>query len=390
MPKNYPPLLKITLVLLFLTLLIYGLIASRNFLYPLFFAILIAYLLYPLANFLEKHKTSRILANIISIIFAIIVIGGGFFFLYKQLEVFVQDFPALKNQALENLNLIEGFIEENFEVSSAEQRHWIEKQIDGFFQSGSELFGSAFTATTGTVTRIALIPVFVFFMLYYRNKFKMFILMIVPDEKHEKTENILNDVSYVTERYMSGVVVVVMILCVLNSVGLLIVGVRYAILFGIISALFNFIPYFGTLIGGLVPLLYSLLLSPEPEKAVGVAIYFIIIQFIENNILTPNITGGNVQLNPFMTILSIILGGLVWGLPGMFLIVPFIAMFKIFCEYFDHLKPVAFLLGTEGTEEHALTAKKLKKLFSWKNHNKQALGKEKSLKIDKSRDRTRL
>jgi predicted PurR-regulated permease PerM len=363
MYKDQSIILKITIVLLFITLFLFGLIHSRNFVYPILMAMLISYLLYPLATFLEKHKFPRILANLLSIIFGIILIGGGIYFMYTQISIFVQDLPALRKQAVENISQLERFIEVRTGISTAAQQQWIEARINEIFESGSQLFGTMFTATTGTIARIGLMPVYVFFMLYYRDKFKKFILLVVPDEKHEKTENILDDVSYVTEKYMSGVFAVVLILCVLNSIGLLIVGINYAILFGIISALFNFIPYFGTLIGGIIPLAYTLLLSPYPEKVVGVIIYFAIIQFTENNILTPNITGGNVQLNPFITILSIILGGMLWGLPGMFLIVPFLAMFKIFCGYIEPLQPYSFLLGNEGAEEHSLTKDKIIRFF---------------------------
>jgi predicted PurR-regulated permease PerM len=352
------PLLKITVVLLFIILLLFALIQARNFLYPLFFAILLAYLLYPFANFMERHHFPRILANLISIIFAIVVVAGAVFFIYSQIIIFVQDFPTLKQQALTNVDTLEQWIENTFGVTSREQHDWVKERISDFFESGAQFFGDAFTATTSTLAKAGLMPVYIFFMLYYRNKFKNFILQMVPNEKHQKTEKILSDVSFVTERYMGGVFVVVLILCILNSIGLLIVGLKYAILLGVISALFNFIPYFGTLIGGIVPLLYTLVVSPTPEKALGVIIFFIIIQFIENNILTPNITGGNVQLNPFVTILSIIIGGMIWGIPGMFLIVPFLAMFKIFCEYVDGMQPYAYLLGIHGTEKHALNKDK--------------------------------
>src|SRR5690606_28565489 len=179
-------------------------------------------------------------------------------------------------------------------------------------------------------------------------------LKLIPREKHEKINNILKDVSHVTKRYMGGIFIVVLILCFLNSLGLLVIGVKYALLLGIASALCNFIPYFGTLIGGIFPLLFVLLMSNTPEKAFSVIILFLIIQFTENNILTPNIVGGYVRLNPFIIILSIIIGGMVWGLPGMFISVPFLGMFKIFCEQVTPLQPYAFLLGTQGTEKHAL------------------------------------
>ncbi|MGK7393135.1 MAG: AI-2E family transporter [Candidatus Cyclobacteriaceae bacterium M3_2C_046] len=366
MLDRYPVVLRFTFYLLFVILLIYGLIEARNFFYPLFIAVLFAYLLYPLASFLEKHGIPRILANLTGILFAGVIIAAGVFFIYKQIGVFVEDFPSLRQNAMANVDELEGFIEENFGVSSTTQHQWIRERISNFFESSTQFFTSAFSATTATLAKIGLMPVYVFFMLYYRNKFRNFMLLVIPESKHAKTEKILNEVSFVTERYMGGVFVVVLILCVLNSIGLLIVGLKYAILLGIISALFNFIPYFGTLIGGIIPLFYALLLSPYPQKAVGVIILFIIVQFMENNILTPNITGGNVKLNPFITILSIIVGGMIWGIPGMFLSVPLLAMFKIICDYVEPLKPYSYLLGTSGTEQHALSINKISNFFKRK------------------------
>jgi predicted PurR-regulated permease PerM len=365
--KRNDLLSRSTLILLFLILLLYGLIAARNFLYPIFISLLFAYLLYPVVSFLEKKaKFPRILANLVSIIAAGVFIFFLIYFMVQQLDVFVKDFPVLTRRALENVDQIEQFIEEKVGVASSDQHTWIKTRISELFQFGSDFFGSAFTATTSTLTKVFLMPVFVFFLLYYRNKFRRFILMVIPQDKHKKTKEIINEVSKVTERYMGGIVLVVLILFVLNSVGLMIVGLNYAILLGIISALFNFIPYFGTLIGGIVPLLYAMLLSDDPSKALGVIILFIIIQFIENNILTPNITGGNVRLNPFVTILSIIIGGMIWGIPGMFLSIPFMAILKIVCEQIEELHPYSFLLGTSGTEEHSLTWEKFKKFFNKK------------------------
>jgi predicted PurR-regulated permease PerM len=200
-------------------------------------------------------------------------------------------------------------------------------------------------------------------MLYYRNKYYVFICKLLPAYKHAKAEAIVEEISSTVRRYMAGVVTVVLILCVLNSVGLMIVGVDYAILFGVISALINFIPYFGTLIGGIIPLSYTLLMSDTPEKAIGVVILYLIIQFTDHNILTPNITGSYVRVSPFMIILGIILGGMLWGLPGMIVTVPALAVIKIVCANIRSLHPIAFLISDKGTIRHALTWAKVKKLF---------------------------
>ena len=209
-------------------------------------------------------------------------------------------------------------------------------------------------------------PVYIFLMLYYRNKIEKFIFMLTPNRTHDQTSSIINQISHVTRHYMAGVVIVVSILCFINSAGLFLIGVDYAIMLGILSAIMNFIPYFGTLIGGAIPLLYTLTVQGDPNKALAVVGLFILIQFTENNILTPNITGSKVNINPLFTILSIIVGGMIWGLPGMFVSIPLMGMVKIYCDNKPELTAFSYLLGTEGTEKHALTLDKLMRLFGWK------------------------
>lgn len=356
-------LLKATYLLLFIILLVYSLTEAQEFIVPLLIGILLAFLLYPIASFLERKGIPRILANLISIIFGIAVIAGALYFIYTQLSSFVEDFPELREQAIENVKTMEQSIAGKFGVSAEEQNGWLRGFISQAFNFGDEFFKEAFTATASTVTKIGLMPIYVFFLLYYRNKFAEFILQLAPSDKHSTTKKILLEISSVTKRYMGGITIVVLILCVLNSVGLMIVGIQYALLLGVISAMMNFIPYFGTLIGAVFPLAFSLILEDSPRYALGVIVLFIIIQFTENNILTPNIVGQNVRINPFFTILTLIVGGFLWGIPGMFISIPYLAMFKILCENIESMEPFAFLLSTRGTEEHALTGDKIKKQF---------------------------
>lgn len=357
--NKYPVFLKATYGLLFAILFIFALIAARDFLYPVAIAILFAYLLFPLSSKFEKVGLPRIAANFISIIFAIFLVGSLFYILIKQLTIFLADLPHIQARALENVEQISLFLEQKLNISTAKQDEWLKRGIQNLFESSGGFFSDVFSATTGTVIKLGLIPVYVFFMLYYRDKFMNFVLRLLPQRQHPQALLIIKEISYVTKRYMSGILIVVLILCFLNSFGLMIVGLKYAILLGILSAMMNFIPYFGTLIGGLIPLTFAIF-TGSPQAAFGVVILFLIIQFTENNILTPNITGGQVKINPFITILGIIVGGMIWGIPGMFVAVPFLGMFKIVCDNVEELHPYGFLMGTRGTEQHHLTFESIK------------------------------
>jgi predicted PurR-regulated permease PerM len=160
---------------------------------------------------------------------------------------------------------------------------------------------------------------------------------------------------------MLGVTTVVLILCIFNSVGLLIIGIKYPVLLGVISALFSFIPYFGNFIGGLVPLLFSLLTEDSLGRTFRILIFVYIIHFFENNILSPNIVGNNIRLNPFVIILGLIIGAMIWGIPGMLVTIPLLAILKIILKRIPDMQPYSYLLGTRGTKRHALTGQNLRR-----------------------------
>lgn len=353
-----------TFVLLFGILFLYVLIVAREFLYPIFMSILFAYLLYPVEKLLEERGLPRILANFITVIAAMAIFIGALVLLYRQLIGFLGDFPSLQEEAMKNLDRLQQSIDRRFGESDPDDEHWLQTQVSSGLELSGNFLREILMATTGTIAKFGLMPVYIFLLLYYRNKFENFIYRQLPPVKHGKARQVIDQISHVTKHYMAGVVIVILILCVLNSAGLYLIGVEYALLLGIISAFINFIPYFGTLIGGAVPLLYTLLVQGDPNKALMVVLFFLVIQFTENNILTPNITGSKVNINPMFTILSIIVGGMIWGLPGMFLGVPYLGMFKVYCDYTPRLEAWSYMLGTEGTEEHALTLDKIKRVFN--------------------------
>lgn len=355
------PGIRIATLLITTFLLVYGVIVARNFLFPLAFGALFTYLLYPLVNFLEKKRIPRILAILIGILFALVVIAAIVLLFYGQLSNMFENFEAIKKQFNENIDQLQKNLTSLLGLNEEALGIFFQNQVDQVMGGADGTIRKAFTATTGTLFRIFILPVYVFLLLFYRTKIAYFILKIVPEESKLMTVNILREISTVAGRYMGGVTIVVLILCVLNSTGLAIIGVEYAILLGITSAFFNFIPYFGTLMGGLVPFLFVLLTTDQPLFfGIRVAGLFLLVQFTENYILTPNIVGGNVRISPLFVILGLIVGATVWGIPGMLVIVPFIAIMKIIFSHIPSKKPYAFLLGLKGTKKYSISFRKIR------------------------------
>jgi len=346
--------LKFIYFLLSLILFFYAIIMAKEFLYPISFAILIAYLLFPLNNFLEKHNFPRILAIIISLILAFVVIFGTGFFIYKKIGVLVGDLPTLKKQALKNIDKLLKWLEGLFAITDSSFEQSLKQQVIGLFDISDKFLRHLFTATTGTLYKIFIIPVYIFLFLFYRTKFAYFILMLVSYKDRLITIKILRDISQIAARYLGWILIVILFLCGINTTGLLLIGVPYAIILGVTTAILTIIPYFGSILGGCISVLFALLTVDSPKIAFQVALFYVFVVFLEHNILTPNIVGNNVRVNPFIIIISLIGAAMIWGIPGMVVIVPFMAVLKVISKHVPRLKPYAFLLGIRGARRHSL------------------------------------
>lgn len=347
--KEYPLIIRITIRLLLAFLIVSALVITKTLLVPLFFSVLLAYLLYPAARRMEKKGIPRIATNFILIIGTAVIAAATVYGIALLIASFSTDLPEIQKQLNENISQFQRTLTRWIGLQESEQDDMVKNALGNTGQYLQTLF----TATANSILAVGLVPVYTFLLLFYRDKFEKFVQILVPDNQQNIASDIIAQASTIVPKYMKGLFVVCFILAGLNSIGFYLTGVNYAILFGVVAAFFNLIPYLGTVIGyGLV--FIFVLATQSVGLALGVLAQFFVVQFTENNILTPNITGSYVQINPLVTIFSLIAGGMIWGLPGMFMVIPYLAMMKIICENIDSLKPIGFLLGTRGTERHTL------------------------------------
>lgn len=342
---NYPVAVRFLVRLLLLFSIITALIISKTLLVPLFFAVLLSYMLYPSAEWLEHKGLPRIPTNFLLIVTFVVIFAGGIFLIGLLIATFTEDLPEIQDQMEQSLNRLQSYIWGWLGYTEDQQNDMVKNALG----NTGQYITTFFTATANSVLAIGLIPVYTFLLLLYRDKFKRFVTEVVSPSHQKDAQNIIDHAAEVVPKYMKGLFVVCFILMGINSLGFYIVGVKYALMFGIIAAVFNLIPYLGTVIGyGLVFLF--VLATQSIGIALGVLAQFFIVQFTENNILTPNITGSYVRINPLVTIFSLIAGGMIWGMAGMLMVIPYLAMVKIVCENIDSLKPVGFLLGNQGVD----------------------------------------
>jgi predicted PurR-regulated permease PerM len=364
---NKDNLIKTACVIFIIAAFIYFLIVAQNILIPLAFGALFAYLLYPFAWRLERTGIHRSFSILIVILLALVIVGTVSFFFAVQISNIQIDLNEIKSKLVEETGSPEEKIEEKFGVNMRTMDYYIDSMFNSLI-TGENGEMSIFSTTTTTIFQIGILPVFIFFLLFYRTKTAYFIFRLAGQRRKKKVVKILRDITLVTTRYLGGLLGVVAILAVLNSAGLIIIGVPHAIVLGVAAAILNLIPYFGTLIGALIPIFYVLIAMEDPfSTALKVIFMFIIVQFLENNIITPNVVGGNVRLNALTVIIGLLAGNMIWGLPGMIVIIPFIAVLKIIMKNIRPLEPYAYLLSSRGLGKHKIdytgSLIKLKKRF---------------------------
>lgn len=345
--NDTPFYVKATIKLFLLALVVLAMVMAREFLIPFTISVFFTFLLLPVSGKLIQFRFPRSLAIIISILLAIAVFGGLIYFLYTQVESFAEEMPALKKRLNEKWESIQQFIYREFNITKRAQSRWLDQKIEETAQSGDTYAMGIFTATGTLLANVALIPIYIFFLTYYKEKFKEFVILVSKNSDHEKTLDILRKISTISQKYLKGLMLDVLILSVLNSTGFLLLDLDHAILFGVIASILNIIPYVGVMIGSILPITMALLTKDELGYAIGVAAVTQVVQFLDNNFITPYVVGSSVSINPFTAVLVLVIGALIWGLPGMVLCMPLTGMVKVVCDNVDSLKPYGFIIGEE-------------------------------------------
>jgi len=347
-PKSIPFYLKTTIILFGLILLVYILKSLSGIFIPLAFSMLLAILLNPLYSFLCRPKIPRALSVLATVLIGVICVAGLFYLIGSQIAQFSDSFPVLKVKLKALLDSAEGWVNLKFGVTAEKQVAFVKSAID----SGQVGVGSTIGAFFGTLSMVLLIPTYTFMLLFYKTLIQNFIYEVFAEEHSKKVADVLNQTKKAIQSYMLGLLVEMVIVAVLNSAALLILDLRYAILLGVLGAILNMLPIIGGIVAILLPVLIATLTKDGFSTQLGVIVAYLVIQFIDNNIIFPRFVSVKVQINALVSLVAIFLGDALWGIPGMFLSLPFIAVVKIICDRIDELKPWGKLLGDVVPTRH--------------------------------------
>lgn len=338
---------KIAAFLLAAVLFVYTLIHIKFILAPLIFAIFISLLLLPLQRRLERKIKRRGLSTVIVITGIIAVIAGLLTFFSIQLVEVFQNIPTISGKLKAGLNQIFVWANEQFGLNKNDGIVWVKENFSRLLDAPLSFLSKGVTSSTQFLVDAFLALIAVFYFLAYKDPIRKVILLQFSSTNREGGARVLVEIQQAVSKYLSGLLIVILILAVLNSLGLWLIGVGYPIFFGIVAAVMVIIPYFGTTIGGLIPFLYSAATFEHWWQPLAVIGMYAGVQQIEGNFITPNIVGSSVKINFFVAFVSLFIGGVLWGLSGIVLALPLAAIIKIICDAVDILKPVGFLMSNE-------------------------------------------
>ncbi len=335
-------------VLQVVILAVVALYFGRSFLVPLAFGILLAMLLLPVCRKLEQWGVGRVGAVFLCILLILLFLLGVLAVISTQIASFAQDWPQVQTKLNELLDTVQQWIQSQFGVAPQRQIAMLKKGISSLAQSGGSSFTKLFSGLLGSLTSFLLVLVYLFFLLWRREKYEEFFLQLSDQENQSETRQTLEQITKVSSEYLGGRLLSMLALAILYTIGFSVIGLKNAVLLGVIAVIPTIIPYVGPFIGGFFPLAMALV-SGSSGMVLPVLVVLFAAQLLDNYLIEPFVLGSNLNLSPLITIISIVIGELVWGVAGMILFIPLFAIVEIVLDHLPRMQPYAFLLGdTEG------------------------------------------
>jgi len=351
--KTIPPFYsKLAAVLVSLIALFYIAIEGKSILAPLFFALLFAVMLLPLAGLLERRlRFPRSLAALFSVILLVLFVGALFYLVGSQISSLADDWPQFKEQVQDSLKDLQHWIYVKFRVSSRQQMTYVNNATTRILNTGPGVIGDALSSVSGMLVSVIFMLIDTFFLLYYRRLIIRFLISVFKEENSLTVYDIIAQVQSRIRSYIFGLLLEMVIVATVSCLALYFLGIKYAILLGLITGLFNVVPYIGIFSATLLSALVTFATAASAGKALLAVVALLGIHIVDANVLLPLVVGSKVRINALVTLLGVIIGEAAWGIAGMFLAIPVIAIAKIIFDRVPTLKPWGMLLGDEKDEQ---------------------------------------
>lgn len=365
---KFPFYAKASLLLIGLFVFISMLYIAQSIILPLVFAVIIAIVLHPVVNFFMRFKINRVIAITITLLLTFVVVAALAIVIFNQASKLSETWPVLVDKFTLMLSQVTTWVSDYFGINPWSMHKWIVKTKAELLSNSNAAIGQTLFAVGNTLMVMFLIPVYVFIILYYHSMLIEFIHRLFGSSNQEKVSVIVNQTKTLVQRYLVGLIIEAVMVASMEIAALLVLGIDYAILLGILGAMLNVIPYIGGLIAVALPMMIAFATKDTAWYALYVLIIYYIIQLIDNNLIVPLIVSSKVKINALFSIIVVFAGNALWGVSGMFLSIPLLAIIKLIFDHIESLKPWGFLLGDDKPSSPLLEiepiVKKIKKIVN--------------------------
>lgn len=341
---KFPFYAKVVTILVGVYVLITMLYIAQEVILPVLYATILAILISPVVQFLERRKLNRAVAILSVLIIALLIVAASIAWAISQAGLLSDALPILTDKFQDMVSQFVKWASKYFNIRAREINEWIAQEKSNVLDSNGLGLGSTFSRLTAALATVFLTPVYIFMILYYQPHLIKFMHELFGTHNDKSVTEILMETKVIVQSYLVGLFMEFVIIATLNSIGLLVLGMDYAILLGVIGALLNVIPYLGGLIAVGLYVMVALI-TKSPVYVFYIMGLYALIQFVDNNYIVPKIIGSKVKLNALVSILAVICGAALWGIPGMFLSIPATAVIKLILDRVDSLRPWGLLLG---------------------------------------------
>ncbi len=345
MSTNTSDLQKIlhSLQLIFFTLIL--LYFGQTLFIPLFYGLFIAIVVYPVCKWLEHRNWPRSLAITVSLSIVVVLFAALIALLVMQLNAFQKDFPELKARVMKMLPQMQLWIENNLHISAENLQQWWQQTSS----NAGNFIGAVAKGSVNALFMLFLTPVFAALFLYSRRSFVHFLEQATGSRFNSRLHTVLDRTIHTYHNFIKGMILVYLIVGTLNSIGLLALGIRHAVLFGFLTAIMTIIPYIGIFISALLPISVAWLTKDSFWYPLGVVAVFAFVQYLEANVIFPRVVATKLNVSTWATLVAILAGGILWGVSGMILFIPFVGILKIVTDNMPGWAAVNHLLSRHST-----------------------------------------
>lgn len=363
---THQKLIRTAAILAILVLVVVILVYAKPFLIPLTFGALLAMLLLPVTKWLQAKGVHKVLAILLSILALVAFFALVIYFISWQISDIASNTTKIEQQLNTKYQQAQQFIAEQLGISPQKQQQMIQKQQ----QSSSGQMGTlitGFLAGLGSfLTNTLLVLVYIFLFIYFRYRLKGFIVRLVPEAQRDNALDVVSNAQKVAQKYLGGLAMMIVLLWVMYGIGFTIVGVKNALFFAIICGLLEIVPFVGNLTGTALTLTMSLVQGGGTNLVIGILVTYALVQFIQTYLIEPLVVGSEVSINPLFTIVGLVAGEILWGIPGMVLAIPLLGIAKIVFDHVEPLKPYGYLIGEDKKKGEGGFKNKLKSWFGKK------------------------